>query len=292
MNHNDEDTMNLTDLIGRAPQPKPWAEGDNIPWHDPDFSRRMLREHLSQEHDLASRRTELVDRQTAWIHEVLLGRKPSRVLDLCCGPGLYLNRLAHRGHTGLGIDYSPASVEHAAREAEAAKLDMSFVCEDLREATFGDGYDLAMMIYGEFNVFKPAHIERILKRAVAALKPGGTLLIEPHRFEFLKQNGANGPSWYSTESGLFSDQPHFCLQENFWDDGANAATTRFHIVDAATAAVTSYAASYQAYTDESYRRLLEGHGLTDIRECESLTGASADRSEALTVYVASRSKQR
>ena len=45
----------LTDLVHRAPIPLPWAEGDNIPWHDPEFSQRMLREHLSQAHDAASR---------------------------------------------------------------------------------------------------------------------------------------------------------------------------------------------------------------------------------------------
>ena len=27
--------------------PEPWDEGDNIPWNEPGFSRRMLREHLT-----------------------------------------------------------------------------------------------------------------------------------------------------------------------------------------------------------------------------------------------------
>lgn len=54
-------SMNLLDIPGRTQPPEPWAEGDNIPWHDPDFSRRMLNEHLSQEHDAASRRTPPLD---------------------------------------------------------------------------------------------------------------------------------------------------------------------------------------------------------------------------------------
>jgi len=45
--------VNLTDLINRK-MPEPWAE--KIPWDDPAFSERMLKEHLSQEHDAASRR--------------------------------------------------------------------------------------------------------------------------------------------------------------------------------------------------------------------------------------------
>ena len=48
--------MNLLHVIQRSPAPVPWAEGENIPWHDPAFSERMLTEHLSQAHDAASRR--------------------------------------------------------------------------------------------------------------------------------------------------------------------------------------------------------------------------------------------
>jgi len=49
--------MSLLDLVRRSAGPAPWAEGDNIPWHDPGFSERMLEIHLSQAHDMASRRS-------------------------------------------------------------------------------------------------------------------------------------------------------------------------------------------------------------------------------------------
>ena len=35
--------------------------GRRLPWDDPEFSERMLREHLSQDHDMASRRQNLID---------------------------------------------------------------------------------------------------------------------------------------------------------------------------------------------------------------------------------------
>ena len=69
-----------------------WCRPYKIPWDDPDFSRRMLAEHLSQDHDLASRRTEWIDRQVAWIHQDLLKGRPVRILDLGCGPGFYSHR--------------------------------------------------------------------------------------------------------------------------------------------------------------------------------------------------------
>ena len=46
--------MDLNDLVNRQIPPEPWEEGEKTPWHEPEFSQRMLREHLSQEHDAAS----------------------------------------------------------------------------------------------------------------------------------------------------------------------------------------------------------------------------------------------
>ena len=73
-----------------------WAGAYKIPWDDPDFSRRMLAEHLSQDHELASRRVEWIDRQVKWIHGDLLAGQPAEILDVACGPGLYAHRLVAR----------------------------------------------------------------------------------------------------------------------------------------------------------------------------------------------------
>jgi SAM-dependent methyltransferase len=159
--------MNLLDLVRRSSSPEPWSEGDNIPWHEPGFSARMLKEHLSQAHDAASRRFEIIDRHVAWIHGQLLGGQPTRILDLGCGPGLYSGRLARLSHRCVGIDYSPASIAYATEQAEAEGLACTFVHEDIRTAEYGTGFGLAMLIYGELNIF----------RRRAAARGGGAFLV-------------------------------------------------------------------------------------------------------------------
>ena len=72
--------MNLEDIVRRQLPPAPWSEGENIPWDDPAFSERMLKEHLTQRHDHASRRFETIDRQVNWIQEEVLARSPTRIL--------------------------------------------------------------------------------------------------------------------------------------------------------------------------------------------------------------------
>ena len=263
--------MQIMDMIRESAPPLPWAQGDNIPWNDPDFSERMLREHLSQDHDLASRRDETIDRHVSWIHDHVLRSKPARILDLCCGPGLYGVRLAQRGHEYLGIDYSPASIAHATHK-NAANGQCTYVEGDIRRVDYGSGFGLVMLVFGEFNVFRPADVDTILQKAYAALEPGGLLLLEPHTQDAVVSIGNESRTWNAYEAGLFSTQPHLCLQQTNWDTASQAATRQYFIIDSATGDVVRYAASYQAYSNKQYRSLLSEHGFHEIEMYPSLTG--------------------
>ena len=264
--------MELADILSRRLPPDPWSEGDNIPWNEPGFSRRMLREHLSQSYDLASRRSEKIDAQVDWIHQDVLSGSPSRILDLGCGPGLYASRLARLGHCCVGIDFSPASIAHAREQAIKESLACDYIHADIRSAEYGSGFELAMLIFGEFNVFKPPDAKRILEKAHDALDEGGKLLMEAHTSQAIQEFGLRPASWYASESGLFSESPRLCLQENFWDDDAGVVTRRYFIVDASSGEVSRYAQSLKAYTKDEYRAILEEVGFADVRFHPSLIG--------------------
>jgi len=278
-----------TDLLGltrRPERPVPWAEGDNIPWHDPGFSARMLHEHLSQEHDAASRRSATIDRQVAWIHAALLAEAPTEVLDLGCGPGLYTERLAALGHRCVGVDVSPASIAFARARAATAGERLRYVEGDVRSADLGRGYGLVMMLFGELNTLPRADAAALLRRAHAALAGGGTLLLEPHTEEAVRAIGREPATWSTAASGLFSDAPHLLLTESSWDEGALAATVRYLVVDAATAQVSRHAQTFAAYDEAAYRALLADTGFTDVRFVPSLTGDAAGAQPNLVGIVA------
>jgi len=276
----------VRDFVDRTPTPAPWSEGDNIPWDDPEFSERMLAEHLSQEHDLASRRSEAIYQQVEWVFSSVLGSRPVRVLDLACGPGLYALHLAGKGCDYVGIDFSPASICHAREITAAERLSCTFHRADVRDGLFGEGFDFAMMIYGQFNVFPRDQGLEILKNAHKALKPGGTLLLEVQTLEQIQKAGEAGPSWYASETGLFSWEPHVVLQENFWDADVRASTTRFSIIDAQTSTVSTYALSNEAYTEDEIEDALVSVGFDNLERFPSLNGFAVDEAQDLPVYVA------
>ena len=278
--------MKLTEIVQRPPVPAPWDEGENIPWNDPAFSRRMLDQHLSQEHDRASRTFDVIDRHVEWIHGALLKGEPGRVLDLCCGPGLYTSRLAALGHECTGMDFSPASIEHAKELSRESGLDVEYTLGDVRDADPGTGFDLVMLIFGELNVFTPADAALLVRTAHDALAPGGALLLEPQRYDAVKETGESPSTWYTAERGLFSASSHLCLEEHFWNEESRTATTRFYIVDAATGGVERHAMTVQAYTNKGYGRLLSDCGFDGGDFLDSLPGTPEDGFRELLGIVA------
>lgn len=278
--------MSLLDVVRRTPAPEPWAEGEKIPWNDPEFSRRMLAEHLSQAHDHASRRSETIGRHVRWIHDGVLGGQPARILDLGCGPGLYTAALATLGHECVGIDFAPAAIAHAAATAAAAGLRCQYRLGDIRATEYGGGFDLALLIFGEFNVFRMADAELILRKARHALVDGGLLLLEVHTLSAVRALGTAPPAWRSAERGLFSDRPHLRLRECFWDEERRTATERYYVIDAETAEVARYAQSIRAYTDEEYCLLLHDAGF-ELREAiPALDGTGATETSDFYVLLA------
>lgn len=278
--------MNLLDLVHRQAVPSPWAEGEKIPWDEPGFSQRMLREHLSQQHDAASRRFETIDRHVSWIHSQSLSGRPTSILDLGCGPGLYTSRLARLGHRCVGLDFSPASIAYAREQAAKERLECTYRQEDIRVADYGAGHGLVMLIFGEFNVFRPMEARAILRKVHDALVPEGLLLLEPHTFAAVRKMGEQPRSWYAAEDGLFSTRPHLCLSESFWDAESRVAIERYYVIDATSGEVARHAASVQAYSDEEYRSLLAECGFGQAEFHPSLSGVVESGQDDLFVIVA------
>lgn len=285
--------MHLLDIVRRPSIPVPWQEGDNIPWNDPAFSRRMLAEHLSQEHDLASRKRPKILAHVDWLDETILGSRNSAILDLGCGPGLYCAELSRRGHTCVGLDYGPASIDYAKETASSEGLSATYRLGDMRTADFGGPYDLAMQLFGELNVFSPLDASTILSKAYSALRPGGTLLMEAHTLDAFTRDH-EPRTWYSASGGLFAPGPYLVLNENYWDDATNQGTRRYFVVEpnsddpAAAPTITAMAQSFQGYREHEYEELLLRHGFQNFRLLPGLAHDRLDTDPNFCLLVAQR----
>jgi len=243
-----------------------WSGDYKIPWNNPDFSRRMLKEHLSQDHDLASRRNEWIDRQVEWIHKKLLDGKSSQILDLGCGPGFYSHRLAQMGHHCRGIDFGPASIEYAQAQIFDQSL-CEFILGDIRSIDFGAPYDLVMLLYGELNVFSPSEALAIFQNSYASLSPQGRIIVELQSTEAIEATGLSEPSEQESEAGLFSDHPHRYRIENQWLPDEKAAIQTFTVFDESNGKTSVYHSTTKAWSDDELVGLLNEAGFCAPSVC-------------------------
>jgi 2-polyprenyl-3-methyl-5-hydroxy-6-metoxy-1,4-benzoquinol methylase len=238
-----------------------WDGTYKIPWDDPAFSRRMLREHLNQDHDMASRRVAWIDKQVAWLHRTILSGQPSRILDLGCGPGFYAHRLATLGHRCLGIDFGPAAIEYANQNnPDTARCE--FVSGDVRQVDFRGPHDLAMILFGELNVFSPQEALAILRKVHASLSCGGQLIVELQTPDAVEQSGHAETSASSCETGLFSDKPHRCRTENQWLDEQQVAVQVFYVTKMDTENTRTFRSTTKAWSDDDLQALLSEAGFS------------------------------
>jgi SAM-dependent methyltransferase len=274
-------------ILDRKPA-EPWSHGGKIPWNDPDFSTRMLREHLSQNHDRASRRSGVIAEQVAWIHQAILGGRVSRVLDLGCGPGFYTSRLAALGHSCVGIDFSPASIEYAREIACKENSTCEYLLSNLEDALPSGQHDAALLLFGELNTFPRPVAKDLLRRLASELLPGALVLLEVHTEEAVRSLGSEHPTWSAQGSSVFSDHPHLILRECSWHEAEAASVERHFIFDADSGEPSVMASTTQAYSSAGYSELLKEAGLAELHRYPCLTARPSAVDSALFVILAAK----
>jgi SAM-dependent methyltransferase len=288
---NDRFQQALWRIYQRSTPAIPWRDGANLPWDDPAFSERMLREHLDQAHGAATRQRPELLRQVDWLWQHLGLQPGARLLDITCGPGLYATEFARRGADVTGIDFSPASIRYARELAEAQGLAgrCRFIQADVRAELprhAGEDYDAATFIYGQLAVFTRDEAAALLAGAAQALRPAGRLALELLNFERIDKSHSTW--WFSDERGLWGDAPFINLGERFWDADQRASIDRFFVIHLQTGVLEEIGLSDNGYETEELLALLRENGFGQATAFPAWDGIELYDAEEWVAYVAQR----
>ena len=144
------------------------------------------------------------------------------------------------------------------------------------------------MIYGEFNTFKKQDAEIILQKIRNALNPEGFILLDPHLFDAIKQEGLLLDYKKSLQKGLFSDYPHEYFVQYYWDSNECISTRCIQIKETNTNIIKKNYSSMQAYKEQDYNQLMSNFGFCKIKKFPTLTGEKNKIHEGLFVLVANK----
>jgi SAM-dependent methyltransferase len=269
------------------PWPVPFDPPAELDWGNPEYARRLLREHLDQSHDGASRRRTVIAGQVRRLRR-LLPSPPARILDAGCGPGLYAVPLAALGYSVTGVDVSEAALRHAREVARQAHPsgDIRFVKGDLRSVPLEPGtFDAALLVYFVLEAFPRAEQHLVLKRIATALAPDGTLIAElrlrpdqpPGRIDW----------WDVVPNSLLSDRRHLLVGDAVYDQRRHTYVLR-EIAIHDDGSVSVQQTSGWLCPFESIPRLLARAGLPDVTMFDGWTGSAAHALSETVLVVARR----
>jgi SAM-dependent methyltransferase len=228
-------------------------------WTSPDISEMMLRYHLDGEVDLASRRTDFIESSFAWISDRFGLGPGKRVIDLGCGPGLYVSRLARTGAQITGVDFSPRSIEYARERAEREGIDVDYRLGDYLALDIEPGYDLATMIMCDYCALSPSQRRKLLQRVGELLKPGGAFLFDVHSEAYFETWDEMAVYGERMMDGFWSAQPYFGFQNTFKYEEEKVVLERYLIVERDRQ--TEYFNWFQHYSVASLSEEVESAGL-------------------------------
>ena len=274
--------MDIAAVTLRNRMPRPFIETENLPWHQPDFSKRALREQLDQGHDSGTRSESTVARQMPFIVQQLRLSPGDTVLDLACGPGLYAKHLSASGCSVIGIDISPAAVEYA----RAMRIpNCEFILGDVRSADYPKNVDGALMIYGVFNTFSPSDAQLVLERISRSLQPSGRLILELCD-RSLFYSGDSSPSiqgwWCSDRGDLWSDGPYIALKERLYYPDERVEVTRYFIIPQGSSEIVEYTETCVSYDMADIAKMLRSAGLREVAVHPDLTPSPGDSADCAT----------
>jgi len=107
------------------------------------------------------------------------GLKPgARVLDAPCGFGRHSVEFARSGYAVTGVDFNETELARAREAAARAGVNLTLICQDMRDMEFASEFDLAVNLFSSIGYFSDDEDRLLLDRFWRALKPGGVFVLD------------------------------------------------------------------------------------------------------------------
>ncbi len=214
--------------FNRKPEPFSRYTTDML-WTDPWIAQQMLKAHLDESTDLASRRSQTIDDIVGWFDRKI-GLSGKNVCDLGCGPGLYARRMATRGARVIGVDFSAVSLDYARSEAAAHNLDIEYRKADYLIDDLPDEQDVISLIWCDFCTLPPEKRRALLERIKGMLNPGGTFVFDVSTTQQFEKRREIMTYGRRPMGDFWSPDDHFGFQTTFLYDQDRIALDRYLIV--------------------------------------------------------------
>lgn len=126
------------------------------------------------------------------------------VLDLACGTGHHAVEFSSRGYNVVGYDLSVSQLAEASERAQERGLKINFLQGDMRELAFENTFDGIYCWNTSFGYFEEEKNIDLARRVFAALKSGGSFLLDVINRDFAVVQQPNS-NWFEGDGCVCMD---------------------------------------------------------------------------------------
>lgn len=261
--------MKILDIISKSDKPTIYEKGSSFMWSDEYISKQLLDVHLNPEVDLASRKISTIQSTASWILDSQNGKDKLNILDLGCGPGLYSEIFAEKGHSVTGVDISRNSIDYAQKSAKEKGLSIKYINASYLDLEMKNNeFDLVLLVYTDLGVLPPKDRDILLRMVYNSLKQGGVFIFDVLKDKSIEQK-LTPKNWEVAESGFWSDCPYVALSESFLYDDQKVILYQHLIIDSEDN-IETYRFWTHFFNEEELKLMLEKHGFAKIKHRDDI----------------------
>lgn len=228
-------------------------------WTDGHTSQKMLEYHLNESIDVSSRNRKFIERSVSWMVSRFNVDQNTDIADFGCGPGLYAERLAERGASVTGIDFSENSLSYARQAAAEKGLNINYIRTNYLDFDTAGRFHLIIMIFCDFCVLSPEQRKIMLSKFNSLLAPGGSLLLDVYSFNTFNNKEETATYEKNQLNGFWSPDDYFGFLNTFKYKEEKLILDKYTIIDAdRTRTVYNW---QQCFSRDLLRKEFEENGL-------------------------------
>jgi len=216
--------------VNERPKPFEFYTASEL-WTNEHTAKQMLQYHLNDDIEASSRNSTFIEKSCNWIadHFNIKGKK---VIDFGCGPGLYATRLAQKGASVTGIDFSENSINHAQTEAKEKGLSIHYIVSDYLDFETTEKFDLIIMIMCDFCALSPAQRNILLAKFKAILKPEGSILMDVYSLNGFNNKFESATYEKNQLFGFWSPNDYYAFVNTFKYEDEKLLLDKYTIFEA------------------------------------------------------------
>ena len=223
-----DNKIDLQTLKNSIAKPEIFEKGTDRFWDDEHISKQMLELHLNPEVEAASKTKEIIKAETNFIIKSTNMDADKIVLDLGCGPGLYVKQFAKTGAKITGIDLSDRSINYAKENIKSAYKNTEFFKMNYLDISFIESFDIATLIFYDFCALSTNDQERLLSKIHKSLKDDGVFI-----FDVVSENRKTSvtSSISVCEGGFWSPNSYIEIVNIFMYEEPKTEGNQYTIID-------------------------------------------------------------